>query len=50
MAWAIFPNRPPGAARELGEAAELALQVSGFGASWLLSAALIRQSPPGPRP
>ena len=27
-----------------------ALEVSSFGASWLLSAAPTRQSPPGPRP
>ena len=43
-------SRPAGAGRELGEASELALEVSGFGARRLLSAAPTRQSPPGPRP
>jgi hypothetical protein len=47
---AIFPTGLPVPDGEVGEVAELALEVSGFGARRLLSAAPTRRSPPGPRP
>jgi hypothetical protein len=42
--------RPPAPYREGAEAAEPTLEVSGFGAPWLVSAAPTRRSPPGRRP
>ena len=49
MAWRSSPTGLPVPDGEDGEAAELALELSSFGA-WLLSAAPTRRSPPGPRP